>query len=198
MSPYRSHLSPTSGPSLVFTIETSTSLPNLRNPEAVSETPLRGTQVNRITTEAKNRGDMRREEAVPLRVAGKCRFCWGLGIGYRVSGVSRGWLSTSTCHTILTSTLRRCSWCRTLVTSPWWLSLCMECCPMLYILVVLVEYLMYSLEVSLASLCYGVRYTFRSFILDLYCRVLPCSNCFAFFDFILFLNVLPYGLVSFI
>ena len=152
MSTHQSHFMESPSPYFVSTIKTPIPLTSLLKPGPFSETPSQWAQVKSITRKARNIVDMRREEATeeafPKWVASRCCFFVGLGIGYKVLGVSHGWLSTFTWLTISTCTLQHCSWCRALVTSPWWLSLCMEYYPMLSILVVLIEYLMFPLEVS--------------------------------------------------
>ena len=91
---------------------------------------------------------MRKGEVLAIWVANRCWLCVGLGIGCRVLGAFLGLHSTSIWLTISTCIHQRCSFCKTVVTFPWWLSLFMESSLMLFTLEVLIEYLIFQWEVS--------------------------------------------------
>lgn len=115
----------------------------------------------------KRGGVVRRKEMVkvllPLRVweVERCWFCVELGIGFRGLGAFHGWLWTSTWLTRLTWTPPFCSLFRTLVTCPWQPSLFMGSCLMLSPLVVLVECLMFPLEVGFSIASYIAMLNFQ-------------------------------------
>lgn len=75
------------------------------------------------------------------------QFCVGLGTGYRGLGVFLGWLLTFIWLMEWICIHQHCNLCRILGLYLWLLSLFLEFCLMLFIFVVLIEYLIFPLEV---------------------------------------------------
>lgn len=138
----------TRNPSFVSTTKTQTPSANLQNPEPISKMRPCWQKLKYFIGKERKTEDVKRQELFPMWTAERCWFHVDLGIGYRVLGAFHGWLWTSTWLTVLACTLQSCSLFRILVTSPWWPSLCTESYQISFILVVLIEYLIFPLEVS--------------------------------------------------